>query len=130
MTDSIADIIIRLKNAAKTGKETVSFPNTKAIMAVLNVLERTGYLEVLAKKNKKIFKQQIEAKITYAGTEPKFKDAKIISKHSKRIYMGFKNIQPVKSGFGQLIISTPNGILTDAEARKQKVGGETLFQIW
>ena len=129
MTDSIADMITRLKSGAKSRKETVSFPNSKLVGAILVALERVGYVEVISKKSKKISKN-LEAKIAYIGAEPKFKDAKRISKPSKRIYRGFKKIQPVKSGFGHLIISTPNGILTDMEARKQRVGGETLFKIW
>lgn len=129
MTDSIADMITRLKSGAKSRKETVLFPNSKLVSAILVALERVGYVEVISKKSKKISKN-LEAKIAYVGTEPKFKDAKRISKPSKRVYRGFKKIQPVKSGFGHLIISTPNGILTDMEARKQKVGGETLFKIW
>ena len=84
MTDSIADMITRLKSGAKSRKETVLFPNSKLVGAILVALERVGYVEVISKKGKKICKN-LEAKITYVGAEPKFKDANRISKPSKRI---------------------------------------------
>lgn len=128
-TDSIADMITRIKNAARSRKETVVFPHSKMAVAIAGALERVGYLEIFPKKGKKVFKQ-IEAKLIYVEGSPKFKDARRISKPSKRVYRKIKDVSPVKSGFGHFIISTPKGILTDKEARKENVGGEALFQIW
>ena len=128
-TDFISDIIIRIKNAAASGKESVVFPHSKFAAAIAAILERTGYLEVLSKKNKKVHRQ-IEAKLVYTGGVPKFNDASRISKPSRRIYFKTKSIMSVRSGFGHFIISTPKGLLTDKEARKENVGGEALFQIW
>ena len=127
--DLIADMIVRMKNAVSSKKETVLFPYSKLTVAVAGVLERTGYIELLTKKSKKILKQT-EAKIIYKDGNPKFKGAKRISKLSKRVYRKIKDVTPVKSGHGSLILSTPKGILTDKEARKENVGGEALFQIW
>ena len=127
--DAIGDMIIRIKNAAAAGKETLVFSHTKITAAVATVLERIGYIEVLPKKGKKIHRQ-IEAKLVFVAGVPKFKDAKRISKTSKRVYRKIKNVAPVKSGFGHFILSTPKGILTDSEARKEHVGGEALFKIW
>jgi small subunit ribosomal protein S8 len=128
--DSIGDIIIRLKNAVRTRKETVVFPNSKLTASVTAVLERLGFLEIIQKKVKKSYKNNIEAKLAYTGNVPKFRDARRISKFSKRIYRSIKDVSPVKNGFGHSIISTPKGIITDSEARKEKVGGEVLFQVW
>ncbi|MSR78721.1 MAG: 30S ribosomal protein S8 [Candidatus Taylorbacteria bacterium] len=128
-TDLIADMIVRIKNAASSGKETVTFPHSKLSVAVAEALEKTGYLALLPKKGKK-FHKNLEATIVYNGEIPKFQDARRISKPSKRVYTKTKDIRPVRSGFGHLFISTPKGILTDKEARKEKVGGEALFQIW
>ena len=127
--DLIADMIVRVKNASANRQESVVFPHSKFAIAVMGVLERAGYLEALSKKGKKIHRQ-IEAKIIYANNIPKFKDARRISKLSKRVYWKIKDVIPVKSGYGSLILSTPKGILTDKEARKENVGGEALFQIW
>lgn len=127
--DLIADMIVRVKNAAATRKESVLFPYSKLAVAVAGALERTGYIESLPKKGKRVLRQ-IEAKIIYNDGRPKFKGARRISKLSKRVYWKIKDVTPVKSGHGSLIISTPKGILTDKEARKENVGGEALFQIW
>ncbi|KKU68715.1 MAG: 30S ribosomal protein S8 [Parcubacteria group bacterium GW2011_GWA2_47_16] len=127
--DLIADMIVRVKNAAATRKESVIFPHSKLAVAVVGALERTGYLESLPKKGKKILRQ-LEAKVVYVGAVAKFKGAHRISKPSKRVYWKIKDVTPVKSGHGSLILSTPKGILTDKEARKENVGGEALFQIW
>ncbi|MEK7575282.1 MAG: 30S ribosomal protein S8 [Patescibacteria group bacterium] len=128
-TDSIGDMIIRIKNAAASKKESVVFPRSKKTMAIAQVLERTGFIELFPKKGKKIHKT-IEAKLTYVAGAPRFKGAKRISSISKRVYQKIKNVVPVKSGFGNLILSTPKGVLTEKEARKENVGGEALFQIW
>src|SRR3989338_2464601 len=127
--DLIADMIVRVKNAAATRKESVSFPHSKLAVAVVGALERIGYLEALPKKSKKVFRQ-LEVKIVYANNRPKFNGARRISKPSKRVYWKIKDVTPVKSGHGSLLLSTPKGILTDKEARKENVGGEALFQIW
>ena len=128
-TDSIGDMIVRIKNATASKKEHVVFPLSKKIMAVAVTLERLGYIEITPKKGKKIHKN-IEAKIIYKGDMPRFKGARLISSISKRVYQKIKNVIPVKSGFGNLIMSTPKGILSEKEARKENVGGEALFQIW
>ena len=128
-TDSIADMIVRIKNAALTRKEQVVFQHSKFTASVVSALERAGYIEALPKKSKKVMKQ-IEAKLVYADGNPRFNGAQRLSKPSKRIYKGINEIMPIKSGHGSLIISTPKGVLTDKEARKENVGGEILFQIW
>ncbi len=128
-TDSIADLITRMKNAVRSGKETVVFPHSKMLVAISGALERAGFIEVFPKKGKKIHKH-IEVKLLYAGGKPKFRDARRVSKPSKRIYKKIKDVLPVKSGFGHFIMSTPKGVLTDKEARKENVGGEALFQVW
>lgn len=127
--DLIADMIVRIKNAAATRKETVLFPHSKFSAAVVDVLGRIGYLETLPKKGKKNSKH-LEAKILYVNNLPKFQGARRISKLSKRVYQKAKDVVSVKSGYGSLILSTPKGLLTDKEARKENVGGEALFQIW
>lgn len=128
-TDSIGDMINRIKNAASSKKVQVVFPLSKKVLAVAQALERVGYLDLISKKGKKTHKQ-IEANLIYVSGQSKFKGARRISNVSKRVYKKIKNVSPVKSGFGSLIMSTPKGILTDKEARKENVGGEALFQIW
>jgi len=127
--DSISNLIAALKNASMVGKETVSVPATKMIVSILEVLKKKNYIEdfELTGKNPK---KEAEITVKFDGTNPAIHDVKRVSKFSQRIYRGFKDIRPVKSGYGIMLISTPKGILTDKEAIDKKVGGEALFMIW
>ncbi|MDP2705113.1 MAG: 30S ribosomal protein S8 [Patescibacteria group bacterium] len=129
MHDPIADMIIRLKNAQDVGKTSIVFPYSKMKLAVAEILQKTGYIKSTLKKGKKIAKS-IEVELVYDGDLPKIRGVKRVSKFSQRIYKGAKDIFPVKQGKGMSIISTPQGILTDKEARKTNTGGEILFEIW
>jgi small subunit ribosomal protein S8 len=129
-TDIISDLIIQLKNAGLSKKETVSFADTNLRFAVLEKLAKKGFIKGVTKKGKKDA-QVIEAGIAYyENGKPRISDVKRISKPSRRVYRGYSEIVPVKQGYGSLIISTPKGILSDDEARREKVGGEVLFSIW
>lgn len=128
--DPIADMLIMLKNASMARKEMVAVSYSQLKMEIAKVLEKKGFIKEAShkgKKNKKI----IEIILTYRedGT-PAIIGIKKVSKLSKRVYLPVKKIKKTKQGFGIQIISTPKGILTDEEARKEKVGGEVLCEIW
>jgi small subunit ribosomal protein S8 len=127
--DGISDLIIRIKNASDARKESVTVPHSKMKAAILDVLEREGFVKGISKKGKKVHKS-IEVGLVYDEYGARVKGVERISKLSKRIYGGVKDLKPVKQGHGLLILTTPKGIMTDAEARKAKVGGELLFKIW
>jgi small subunit ribosomal protein S8 len=127
--DAIADLIVRIKNGSAVGKETVSVNYSKIKEAILTVLEREGYVKDVSKKGKKIHKA-LEFGLVYDEYGPRVKGVERVSKLSKRLYSGAKELRSVKQGHGVMLISTPKGILTDSEARKEKVGGELLFKIW
>ncbi len=127
--DPIADMIIRIKNASDSRQESVVFPYSKIKLAILDLLQKEGYIKSFGKKGKKVVKF-IEVGLIYLGKEPRINGVKRVSKTSKRVYLGSKNIKKVKNGFGSLIMSTPKGIMTDKMAREAKVGGEALFEIW
>lgn len=129
MTDSIADMITRIKNASTSNKEFVVFPYSKLKLAILDVLLKEGYVKSFAKKGKKIAKF-IEVGLIYQDGAPKVSGVTRVSKSSKRIYFQAKDIKTVKSGYGILILSTPKGIMTDKQARMEHVGGEAMFKIW
>lgn len=130
MKDSISDMIIQLKNAGSARKESVVLNYSKMKMAILDVLLKAGFIKSLSKKGKKAIKY-IEITIDYHtdGT-PKISGTQRVSKTSKRVYIKAKEIHPIRSGFGALILSTPKGIMTGENAHKEKVGGEALFKIW
>lgn len=129
MTDPIADMITRIKNASTSKKESVVFPYSKLKLAILDVLLKEGFIKSFAKKGKKIAKF-IEVTLIYADGMPKISDVSRESKTSKRVYFQAKDIKTVKSGYGTLILSTPKGIMTDKQAKAEHIGGEAMFKIW
>lgn len=130
VSDPVADFITRLKNAGAVKHETVSVPFSIFKQAIAEKLQQVGYLKAIEKKGKKIRKTlDVTLKYDEAG-EPAIHGVKRISKPGRRLYKGANQIMPVKYGHGALLLSTPRGIMTDKEARKEKVGGEALFEIW
>lgn len=127
--DSIANLITGLKNAQERGISSVHAPFSNLNVAILNVLKKEGFISDFETKGKEV-KKEIEVSLKYNMGSPAINDVKRVSKQSKRIYKSVDQIYPVKNGYGRLILSTPLGIVTDIEARKKKVGGEALFEIW
>ncbi|HET8581424.1 MAG TPA: 30S ribosomal protein S8 [Candidatus Paceibacterota bacterium] len=129
VTDPIADLIIQLKNAGAVGKPTVSLPFSKFKFAVAEKLKEAGYVAAAERKGRKV-KKTLEITLRYAEGAHAITDVKRISKPGRRVYKPVSEIHAVRYGKGSLILSTPRGVMTDAEARKEKVGGEALFEIW
>lgn len=127
--DQIANMLTHIQNASAVGKPSVQIPYSKLKHAIAQVLAKTGYVKsatVVGKKVRKI----IMIELAYVGTAPRVHGAKRMSKLSQRAYKGFRELTPVKQGYGISVLSTPKGVLSDKEARAEKVGGEVLFQIW
>ncbi|OIO33010.1 MAG: 30S ribosomal protein S8 [Candidatus Yonathbacteria bacterium CG_4_10_14_3_um_filter_47_65] len=129
MNDKIADMVIRIKNAGDAGHETVVVPYSKLRFAIASLLLKNGYISSVMKKGKKV-KRSMELGISYEEGKARVRGVKRISKLSARKYYGVGDIKPVKGGYGKLVLSTPKGILTGEEAKKEHVGGEALFQVW
>ncbi len=128
--DPISDMLIQIKNAACAGLPAVTIPFSNIKLAIAKVLEREGYLKAVVKKGKKV-KKVLACDLSYdASNKPKITDVKRLSKPSRRVYGGYKELNPMHGEMGVLIISTPKGIMTEREARKAKVGGEVLFKVW
>ena len=128
--DVIGDLIIRLQNAGAVKKASVSVPFSAYKMAIAEKLKEVGYIQSIDKKGKKVKKTlDITLKYNEAG-EHAIAGVKRISKPGRRLYRSVIDIHPVRYGHGTLVLSTPKGIKTDKEARKEKVGGEALFEIW
>jgi len=130
VSDTIGDLIIRLKNAGRVGKETVSVPYSKLRHAILNKLAEAGYIAAVAEKGNKVQEKTLEVTLSYENGEHRINGVKRISKPGRRLYCGVADIHPVKFGKGHMILSTPAGILTNEEAKEKNVGGEQLFIIW
>ncbi len=129
VTDPIADLLVRIKNAGNTGLPSTIIPYSQLKFEIASLLQKEGYIGSVSKKGKKA-KKVIEVSIAYTNKKPRIADAARVSKPSRRVYMGVHDIKPVRHGYGLLVLSTPKGIMTDKEARKEHVGGEALFKIW
>src|SRR3990167_9697606 len=127
--DSISNMIIIMKNGSLAGKESVSFPYSKMKNAIGEFLKKVVYVTEVSKKVKK-GQPVLEVGLLYVDKKPKITEVERISKQSRRIYFGVKDIHSVRNGSGLLGLSTPKGILSGKVARKEQVGGEALFRVW
>jgi small subunit ribosomal protein S8 len=123
------DALIQLKNAQGARKEYVKLPYSNLNFAILELLARYGFITSVQKKGR-MPKRIIEAELKYDGIQGKIQGIKIVSKPSIKTYRGYKDLKPIKQGYGISVLTTPKGVMTGAEARKQKVGGQILFEIW
>jgi small subunit ribosomal protein S8 len=123
------DLLVRIKNAGLAKHETLQVPFTKFDFAVARLLVDAGYLDDAQKKA--VGKRNvIELRLRYKNKAPVLADFRIMSKPSRRLYRGYHKLHPVKQHFGIAVLSTPAGVLTNRDARKRKVGGEYLFEVW
>lgn len=130
MTDPIADLLTRIRNANSARHEWVDIPSSKMKLEIVRILKEEGFIKdyKLSQDNKQGI-IRIYLKFT-SGEEPVISGIKRISKPGRRIYVGSDKIPQIMGGVGIAIISTPKGILTDLKARKEKVGGEVICYVW
>ena len=128
--DPVGDLIVRLTNAGAVHKESVSVPYSRLRHAIADKLVLLGYIVSAEKYGKKV-KKTLEIGLKYnADGTPFIRGVKRVSKPGRRLYIKSTEVHPVKFGTGSMILSTPKGILSGDEARRDKVGGEQLFIIW
>jgi small subunit ribosomal protein S8 len=127
--DSISNMIIIMKNGSLAGKESVLIPYSKMKNAIGECLKKAGYVSEVSKKVRK-GQPMLEVGLIYTDKKPRITEVERISKQSRRVYFQMKDIHSVRSGTGLLVLSTPKGILSGKEARKEQVGGEALFRMW
>lgn len=126
--DQIANMLIAIKNGGLVKKATVTLPSSKMKVAILELLKNEGYVKTY--KVEGDVKQTVEVVLAYTKDAPRIHGVSRVSKQSKRVYTGVKDITAFKYGHGMTVLSTPKGILSDKQARKEMVGGELLFTIW
>ncbi|MEK7375808.1 MAG: 30S ribosomal protein S8 [Candidatus Margulisiibacteriota bacterium] len=128
--DPIGDMFLRIKNAIMIKEERIEMPSSKTKARIAELRKNEGYInnfEITAKGARKVLKLTLK----YAANKKSLiSGIKRISKPSRHLYAGSKNIPFVQSGYGCAIISTSQGLMTDAAARKKKVGGEIICHIW
>lgn len=129
VTDRVGDFIIRLKNAGAINSKSVSVPHSNHLEAIANKLKDLGFVERVDVSKKD--KPSMEVTLAYDERgQHKIRGVKRVSKPGRRLYVSTRDAHNVKRGLGARIVSTPKGVLSDSEARKNRVGGEDLFEIW
>ena len=130
MTDPIADMLTRIRNAQRMGHESLALPASKLKQRIAQVLANEGYLREVA------FKADgpqglINIGLKYGpGKSPAINQLKRVSRPGRRVYVGVDAIPRVKNGLGVAILSTSKGIVVDRDARKNRLGGELLCMVW
>ncbi|WP_397542933.1 30S ribosomal protein S8 [Roseovarius salis] len=130
MNDPIGDMLARIRNAGLRGKSTVSVPASKMRARVLGVLVDEGYIRGFEDSTDSRGHPAIEISLKYFEGAPAIREMKRVSKPGRRVYMGVKDIPQVRQGLGVSIVSTPKGVMSDANARAANVGGEVLCTVF
>jgi small subunit ribosomal protein S8 len=129
LTDPLGDMLTRIRNAQLRGRSAVVSPSSKLRENVLNVLEREGYIRGFAEIEKD-GKRELEIQLKYFDGAPVISEIKRVSKPGRRVYSAVKDLPLVRNGLGISVLSTPKGVMSDADARAQNVGGEILFRVY
>ena len=130
MNYPVGDMLTRIRNAQMRGKSTVSTPASKLRAWVLDVLADEGYIRGYEKTSSTYGHGAIEISFKYFDGIPVIKELKRISKPGRRVYLGVKDIPEVRQGLGLSIVSTPQGVMSDANARAKNVGGEVICTVF
>jgi len=130
MNDPISDMLTRIRNAAQAGHVTVEIPASKIKEEICKVLKKEGFIAgYQLDKDSKV--PQLKIQLNYTKDRRSvIQGIRRVSRPSIRRYSGYRDLKPVRSGFGMQIMSTPKGIMTGREAKKQKLGGEIICEVW
>lgn len=130
MTDPVADMLTRIRNAVQAAMLDVVIPSSKTKLAIAEVLLREGYIEGFEIVERPV-QNDIRVEIKYGPEgERVITHIERVSKPGRRIYKGVAELRPILRGLGIAVISTSKGVLSDREAREARVGGEVLCQVW
>ncbi|MBA3879197.1 MULTISPECIES: 30S ribosomal protein S8 [Sphingomonas] len=129
LTDPIGDMLTRIRNGQRARKDSVLSPASKLRVRVLDVLQREGYIRGYSEEEMGPAKG-IRIELKYFEGQPAIKHVARVSKPGRRVYSGAQDLPRVMNGLGITIVSTPRGVLSDAEARDQNVGGEVLAEVF
>ena len=129
LTDPIGDMLTRIRNGQRARKDSVLTPGSKLRARVLDVLQREGYIRGYTEEEMGPAKD-IRIELKYFEGQPAIKHVARVSKPGRRVYSGSQDLPRIMNGLGITIVSTPRGVLSDAEAREQNVGGEVLAEVF
>ena len=128
MTDPIADLLTRIRNAQRASLPTVEIPHSKMKESIAHILKREGYVQDVAVEGKP--QKKLTVKLKYQGRRGVIEGLKRISKPGLRNYVSATDVPRVRGGLGIAILSTPEGIMTGIQARKKNLGGELVCFVW
>ncbi|MBT4426057.1 MAG: 30S ribosomal protein S8 [Rhodospirillaceae bacterium] len=130
MSDPIADMITRIRNGQRAHKSSISTPASKMRRSVLDVLQKEGFIRGYTAGESADGKATFEVELKYSEGKPVIEAIQRVSRPGRRVYSRVEDLPRVFNGLGISIVSTPRGVLSDIEARKQNVGGEILCRVF
>lgn len=129
-SDPIADLLTRIRNGQQAHLDAVNVPHSKLKLEVLRILQAEGYVKGFEISTEQQF-PRIQVQLRYdAKRRPVINHLRRVSKPGLRVYKGHGDLRPVRSGLGTQILSTSHGVMTDREARRKRLGGEVLCEVW
>ena len=129
MTDPLGDMLTRIRNGQQARKDSILTPASKLRAHVLDVLQREGYIRGYSEEEL-AGQKGLRIELKYFEGQPAIQHVARVSKPGRRVYSGSQDLPRVRNGLGITIVSTPKGVLSDAEARSQNVGGEVLAEVF
>jgi small subunit ribosomal protein S8 len=129
MTDPLGDMLTRIRNGQQARKDSILTPASKLRTRVLDVLQREGYIRGYSEEEL-AGQKGLRIELKYFEGQPAIQHLARVSKPGRRVYSGSKDLPRIRNGLGTIIVSTPRGVLSDAEAREANVGGEVLAEVF
>ena len=130
MTDPLGDMLTRIRNGQLAKKPSVIAPASRLRANVLDVLKREGYIRGYSQAEQRTGVAELTIELKYHEGQPVIREISRVSKPGRRVYSKIKDLPKVSNGLGISILSTPRGVMSDAEARAANVGGEVLCQVF
>ena len=130
ISDPLGDMLTRIRNAQMRARPKVSTPASKLRERVLEVLQEEGYIRGFSRTDYQDGKSEIEIELKYFDGQPVIREIKRISSPGRRVYSSVKELPTIANGLGVAILSTPKGVMSDSQARRENVGGEVLCSVF
>ena len=130
INDPLGDMLTRIRNAQMRKRPKVSSPASKLRIRVLDVLQEEGFIRGYTEVDHKNGLKEIEIELKYANGQPAIREIERVSKPGRRVYSPVRDLRSVANGLGVAILSTPKGVMSDAKAREENVGGEVLCNVF
>jgi small subunit ribosomal protein S8 len=130
MSDPIGDMLTRIRNGQKAGMKKITCPASNMRASVLNVLKKSGFIRDYKEQEAASGHKELAIELKYESGQPVIRELRRVSKPGRRIYSPAKEMPRFYNGLGLTIVSTPNGVMDDQQAREQNVGGEVLCQVF